>query len=286
MMKRNKKDSGEGLTFHPLRHLRPFLAGVGKSQIGLYASSGAFFLFLALFPMAVLGCALLPLTDLNQEVILEQLSAILPDVMGQLLQVILAQVYDSYAGLLPLSGILTLWSAGKAFFGLLRGLDRIFGAQKPLNFFRARLLSALYTLLLLLAMLVFMVLIMFRRRLLALLSAWELAQQLAEGLLRIRFLAAMLVLSLVFALLYRFLPRKSLPFNRQLPGALLASAGWMLLSWFFSFYVSRFGGGSVYGSLATVAFGLLWLYWCMYIILFGAYFNVYLEQLRAGIRTI
>lgn len=285
-MKRNKTE-GEGKPARlPLGHLRPFLAGVGKTQMGLYASSGAFFLFLALFPMAVLGCALLPLTELNQEVILEHLSAILPDVMGELLQVILSQVYESYAGLLPLSGILTLWSAGKAFFGLLRGLDRIFGAQQPRNFFRARLLSALYTLLLLIAMLLAMLLIMFRRRLLVLLSDWKLVQQLADGLLRIRFLAAMLVLALFFALIYRFLPRKSLPFARQLPGALLASAGWMLLSWFFSFYVSRFGGGSIYGSLATVAFGLLWLYWCMYIILFGAYFNVYLEQLRPGKQTI
>lgn len=268
------------------RCLKDFVSGIGQVQMSAYASSGAFFLFLSLFPIAVLGCALLPLTELTQEAVLEHLSAILPDVMGELLQVILSQVYDSYTGLLPLSGLLTLWSAGKAFIGLLRGLERIYGTQQPLNFFRARLLTALYTVALLMIMLVCLVLIMFQRRFLALMAAWLPLRKLADGLLHLRFLAAMLPLALIFAMIYRFLPRKSLPFLRQLPGALLASAGWMLLSWFFSFYVARFGGSSIYGSLATVAFGLLWLYWCMYIILFGAYFNVTLEQWRGAERNI
>lgn len=279
-MRENKAVGGEVESRRFVRRLRSFLSGVGTCRIGLHASSGAFFLFLSLFPIAVLGCALLPLTDLNRELLLEQLSAILPEVVGDLLEVILSQVYESYRGLLPLSGILTLWSAGKAFFGLMRGLDRIFGAQKPMNFFRARFLSALYTLLLLLIMLIALLLMMFRRRLGLLLPGHSPLLQLAEGLVHMRFPLAMLLLALLIALLYRFLPGKSLPFARQLPGALLASAAWMLMSWGFSLYVNRFGSGSIYGSLATVAFALLWLYWCMYIILFGAYFNVWLEGLH------
>ena len=54
----------------------------------------------------------------------------------------------------------------------------------------------------------------------------------------------------------------------------------LLLSWVFSLYLGRFGASSVYGSLATVAFALIWIYWCISLTLLGGCFNVWLGGKR------
>ena len=100
-------------------------------------------------------------------------------------------------------------------------------------------------------------------------------------ILRLRFLPGMLVLAVFFSLLYQFLPNLRLRYGDQIPGALLSAALWMLLSWVFSLYLRRFGASSVYGSLATVAFALIWIYWCIALTLLGGCFNVWLCGMRS-----
>ena len=110
---------------------------------------------------------------------------------------------------------------------------------------------------------------------------WPQSAGTVETILKLRFLPGMLVLAVFFSLLYQFLPNVRLRFADQLPGALLSAALWMLLSWLFSLYLNRFGAGSVYGSLATVAFALMWIYWSIALTLLGGCFNVWLCGKRA-----
>ena len=65
---------------------------------------------------------------------------------------------------------------------------------------------------------------------------------------------------------------------KQLPGAVFAAIGWMVVSWVFSVYVDVFEGFStMYGSLTTIVLIMLWMYFCMYCILIGGEFNVLME---------
>lgn len=62
--------------------------------------------------------------------------------------------------------------------------------------------------------------------------------------------------------------------SSHLPGAVFSSLGWILFSYFYSLYIKWFPRSSyVYGSLAAVVFFLLWLYFCMSILLWGAEIN-------------
>ena len=82
----------------------------------------------------------------------------------------------------------------------------------------------------------------------------------------------------VFSLMiYRFLPNRRGRFRDQLPGAMFAAVGWMVVSWVFSIYLDVFEGfSSMYGSLTTIVLIMLWMYFCMYCILLGAEMNVLL----------
>ena len=258
-----------------LFRLRRFFRGMGEAEMGLYAASGAYFLFLSLIPLSALVCSVLPLTPLTREEVLEYLSPVLPEVMETLLAEILEQVYAGGPGAFSLSALLTLWSASKAFVGLIQGLDRIYGSPPHRGFLRLRAVSGLYTLALLCIMLLSLLFTLFQRRLILLLAAaFPRSGGLLYSLLRLRCLLAMSLLALYFALLYAFLPARRPGFLRQLPGAMLTALLWMLLAWLFGRYVQGLGGVTLYGSLARVILALFWVYLCMYLILFGAYCNM------------
>ena len=261
--------------------LSEFIRITGDAQIGIYASSGAFYLFLALFPAAALICSLLPLLPFTQEALLEYLSALLPDFVQSLLADIVAETYTYSAAAFSISIVALIWSAGRAFIGIIRGLNRIYCGGDRNNILKLRGLSSLYLLIFLVAMLLTLGLSLFQKSLLETLALrWPQTQALAEQLLRLRFLPGMLLLAIYFTGLYTFVPAGRRSFFRQVPGGLLSAALWMLLSWLFSLYMHRFGASSVYGSLATVAFALTWIFSCNSVMLLGGCFNVWLAGER------
>ena len=87
-----------------------------------------------------------------------------------------------------------------------------------------------------------------------------------------------MVLTILFAFIYAFVPDKKLHFREQIPGASFAAVVWSIFSWGFSLYVDWSGSYSIYGSLSIIVIVMVWLYFCMYIIFMGAYINRYFSQ--------
>ena len=85
-----------------------------------------------------------------------------------------------------------------------------------------------------------------------------------------------LLMLVIFVMVYTFVPSGSRSFLRQIPGALLDAVVWIIFSWLFSFYVEGNNAYSMfYGSLGGIAILLFWLYCCFYIVLIGAFFNMF-----------
>ena len=60
---------------------------------------------------------------------------------------------------------------------------------------------------------------------------------------------------------------------------MISAVAWSLFSLGFSVYLDYYDGFSnMYGSLTTIILILLWLYFCMYIVLIGAEINAYFEE--------
>ena len=79
--------------------------------------------------------------------------------------------------------------------------------------------------------------------------------------------------------MYVVLPNERNDVLKSLPGALLASVGWMIFSQLFSVYVEHFHNYSnIFGSVYAVALALLWLYCCIYIVFLGGALNRYLAE--------
>ena len=84
---------------------------------------------------------------------------------------------------------------------------------------------------------------------------------------------------LFFTLMFMTLPGRKTSFFAELPGSILASAGWLGFSYLFSFYIDNFSNYSAtYGSLTAIVLCMLWFYSCMYIMFIGAEINQVLSN--------
>jgi len=82
------------------------------------------------------------------------------------------------------------------------------------------------------------------------------------------------VLFLIILIMYRFISNSKVSLKSHIPGAIIATLGWYVVSLFFSLYIEAYVGFSVvYGNLTTITLAMMWLYICMYFILIGAEFN-------------
>ena len=87
------------------------------------------------------------------------------------------------------------------------------------------------------------------------------------------------LLGLAAAVVYWAAPDVALPWRWVTPGAVVFVGGWLLATFGFSVYVTRFADyGTTYGALAGVAALLIWFYLTAYLVLCGAEVNAFLDR--------
>ena len=256
--------------------LQDFQKQMNRKNIGSFAASTAFFLFLSLMPMLIMLCTIIPFTSLTEENLLQAVAELVPETLTPLLTNLIADVYDKSAGVLSIAAIATLWSAGKGMLALIRGLNEVNGVEENRNYFLLRTVASLYTLVLLIVVLMSLLINVFGNVLLDMISARvPQARVLFDFAMNFRFLAVWLLLSVLFTVIYTYVPNKKLKFGMQIPGAVFSAVVWSIFSWGFAIYVESGSGFNIYGSLSLIIIIMLWLYFCIYIILIGAQINRY-----------
>jgi len=198
---------------------------------------------------------------------------------------VILEFRDQSVATISVATIITLWTAGKGLFALINGLNAVNRVNEQRNWFILRLRSSLYTCLMIAIMLFSLVILVFGNYLnqwfIRRIPDFNIVLQMA---IHFRFLFVWAFFTVFFQLLYTVLPSKRMRFGEQFPGALFSSVGWSLFSWGFSKYLDIFDDFSIYGSLTTIIIGMIWLYFCMYILLTGAQINIYFRPFFAAIR--
>ena len=189
-------------------------------------------------------------------------------------------LYDKSTAIVPISAIFTLWSAGKGLQGLTNGVNAIYHVKETRNYVVTRIRSALYTLIFILAVISSLILLVFGNSIQKLLTKYiPTLAKVTAYIIGMRTAVSLVVLALIFLMIYKFLPNRKTSFRSQIPGAVVSAVAWSLFSLGFSVYLDYYDGFSnMYGSLTTIILVLLWLYFCMYIVLIGAEINAYFEE--------
>ena len=249
-----------------------------RLKISSHAAGAGYFIVLSLFPLLVLVLALLRYTGLQVSTLTDLLGGFLPEALLPAAKRLILSTYQNTSGaVVSLSALTGLWSASRGIYGLLTGLNAIYQVPENRGYFYTRAISVLYTFLFLLVLLAALVLNVFG---ITLLTALPLNHSLLRFLWELvdwRFLVTMLLQTGLFTAMFMVFPNQHNTFRDSLPGALLASFGWLVFSNLYSVYVRNFAGyANIYGSVYGVALSMLWLYFCISIVFYGGALNQFL----------
>lgn len=259
-----------------------FLNRLDRHRVGASAAHTAFFIMLSFIPCIILLFSLLQFTSIERVDILTMIQRIVPREMQVFCTGIVKEAYSKTATTVSVSALATLWSAGRGLMALTQGLQWIAGIREERNYIAVRIRSACYTLLLLLAIILLLLFGVFGNSLLNFVVARiPVAVYAVKAIKKIRNIFLLLFATVIFALIYRFMPGEHRKIFYHMPGAVISSIGWFVFSALFSIYLDEFNGFSdMYGSLTTIVFIMLWLYFGMYITLIGAEINHMIAEFR------
>lgn len=266
-----------------IAHVRRFVLRITDDKITLYAAQASFFVIISAVPFLSLLISVtgvffptLPNDILSRFPIPDGFSIIIQNVLDNLCTA-------PNVPLLSVSAVTTLWSASRGISAIRCGIERVYRAEQTRGFFAHRLKSLISTLLFIALIAAAVALMLFGD------YAWE---WLCFGLscsdnfiLRHKAPIFTAVLCVLFTVMYSSTARRSTYVRRgivpHIPGALFSSVGWTLFSYIYSLYITHFPSASyVYGSLAALCFIMLWLYFCMIILLIGAELNKFVLNLK------
>ena len=267
-----------------LEYIRLGIQWLNRMHIPQLAANTGYFIVLSVFPALLLVLSALSYTGLTVENLLEMLEGVLPQaLMGTARQLILSVYKNASGAVAGVSALTAIWSSSRGVYGLLTGLNAIYGVSEDRGYLYTRFISVLYTFALEAVILLTLVLHVFGNSLLKFIRGLNLpAMTVLMDILDLRFVFLLLVQSLLFTLMFMILPNRRNRFWESLPGGLLASIGWLLFSNLYSAYVTHFPSyANIYGSVYAIAISMLWLYCCLEIIFFGGALNQLLARYSA-----
>lgn len=266
-----------------LHSYRVFQKEVAASGISSHAGESAFFLMLSFFPFTMFLLALLRHTPLTEEALAASFQLFFPASFESYIQNLIGEIYHAGSDtLLPLSIITAIWLGSKSFLSLIRGLNDMYQIRESRPFLLVRIVAFIYTMLFAVLLLATLTVLVFGNTLYYhICKAFPLLQNTLLSIISMRSLVGFFLMLLFFLILYRFIPNRKDTLRNQLPGALLATTGWILFSYGYSYYVDHFSNYSFfYGTMTTIALLMVWLYACMYLLFLGGLCNQLLGRKR------
>jgi len=245
-------------------HITAVVKAVTGDRVSLHAAHASFFVITSAVPVASILFALTGV--LRPDGSVETLFKIPSSVLSDLLSHLTAELHSiPGVSLLSFSTVTTLWSASRGISGIRSGIETIYGCTEKSGYVAHRLRSLLVTVLFILFLVATVGILLFGD-FLGLQSA------------RIRFPVFAAVLIVSFTGIYTAAARRSekvrCEIRLHIPGALFSTVGWIVFSWGYSLYIRHFPSATtLYGGLAAICLIMLWLYFCMMILLLGAEVN-------------
>ncbi|MBA4364841.1 MAG: ribonuclease [Coprothermobacter sp.] len=246
----------------------------------------AFFLLLSLFPFLIFLMTLVSYVQIvDVQDSMQVLAALMPASAYEILRDIVNETIADRSGtLLSLGVLFALWSSTSGVTSLMRGINRAYDQEETRRFWRMKAISLGFTVELAVVIAVSFVLVVLGRilgtRIFQLLGFSDVSLDIWNyGRLAIVTITS----TLMFMFFYHVAPNCRLKLREVIPGAVVASIGWVTVSLAFSYYANNLGSYSkVYGSLGGIIALLMWMYLSSISILMGAEVNASLMFTRTG----
>jgi membrane protein len=246
------------------------------------AAQLAYYLLLSLVPAMVFLLALLSFfpTDTVQQM-LRSMEAIAP---ADMMQIINEQMKDiangQHGGLLTFGFVMALWSSSAAVVAITDALNRAYDIEEGRPWWKVRLIAITLTVGLAAFILLAFGLVLIGPTLAERVAAAAgLGAVFEWGWKILQWPVVFALIAIAIAILNYFGPDADQDWAWVSPGAVVATALWILASLAFKFYVGNFANyNETYGSLGGVIVLMLWFYISGVAILVGAEMNAEIEH--------
>ena len=256
-------------------NVKSFLDKCKRDKINAYSAQSAFFIILSIIPFLMVFSSLLQYTSVTESMLLEIIRHLMPEYVSPFLISLVDEVYSRSMGIISITAIIAIWSAAKGVQYMTDGLNSVNDLEETRNWFVLRFWAVVYTVVFLVAIVFTLLVLVFGNQLKVLATQYvPILEHASRVLAHFRGLVMLALLIAFFDVIFTALPNRKLSFRGQLPGAVICGVALYVFSFGLSVYVDYFNGFSMYGSLTTIALIMLWLYFCMYIMMMSAEVNV------------
>lgn len=262
-----------------------FIDTFQQAEVNIYAIVITYYLLLSFFPLLIALGNILPYLNLNDQNVLPYIQELLPPYFyNTVSETVSSLLKTSSGGLLSISAIGTFWAVSKGINGIRISLDKAYGVEKEKLQFLRRLFSFLMVFLLMLSIFFLLLIMGFGQTVLEyVLPIFGLPEEILTTFKTLRWPLTSSVLLVILIMLYYFVPSAKVHFRTILPGAVFTTIGWMLVTQFYSIYISYFSKRiNSYGAIGSVIFFILWLNIAATLIIVGGVINVTIEKLVYG----
>ena len=252
------------------------IKNMSKHNISEYTAQCAYYTILSFIPFFILVITLIQYTGISKEVLINAIKTIIPETMHSGINEMAFEIYSKSIGTISISAIFALLSARKGFYALSKGIGNIYDKDKNFKYeyIYVQIKSILLTIFLIITIIAMLLISVFGGVIVDYLKQKLSIPADVINIYKLSKIGIYFILFLVLLMIYKFVPTTKVKLIKQIPGAIFATFGWYVISFIFSIYLDTFKGFSVmYGSLTTVILSMMWVYFCMYIILVGAEIN-------------
>ena len=207
-------------------------AGFNEDHVGAYAAQSAYFFMLCMIPIILLLLTMVQYTPVTKADVMTAVIQVFPSSVENLITSIVNQVYNQSTGVIPVTIVVALWSAGKGVLAMASGLNCIYRCRETRNYIVLRIRATFYTVLFIVVIILLLVLSVFGNTLnLFIAEHIPFLRRVADQLIAARVFITPTVLVIFSLMLYRYLPNRRGRFRAQLPWDGWSFPGYFLSTW-------------------------------------------------------
>lgn len=254
------------------------------SEINSKSAEIAFYLLLSLFPFLLFTInvlAYIPIIQINRYI--DILKNIMPEGAFYITSSIIYSAIDNRSFSLVISSFfLTIWTSSRAVRGLIRSINKAYNVNETRSYFKVLKIAMIFTIMLLLLIFSSMIFLVFGERLGHFLLKYIGVDKVLINVWNIwRYLIGISTMIVIFLSLYIYTPNKKVVLKDAMPGSVIATLSWFIISYVYSYYARHFANYEViYGSIGGIIILITWMYLSSWAILIGAEINAKLYYIR------
>ena len=261
-------------------YFKSFLLALGKDNITVYSAYAAFYMIISFVPLLIMFLMITGrFINISPSDFANFAGNNLPHGVVDIISAMIEEILNApKLSLISIPAVTLLWTASRSVVAIARGLDCVYKTDERRGFFKLNLYGLFYTFVFFVAILFSLIIMVFGNIIAETVGNYfPFTIGVIEHILSARAIGSLVILTLFFICVYKFVPGRRLKFSSQIPGAIFSASGWIIFSLIFSVYVDNFSDKSyVYGSLTALIIFMFWIYFCMMIMLIGGEINCYL----------